>query len=264
MVVSISALEQDTYPPRVAIALTGLTLGDQVAIYREVTSVRTLVRGGSVDSAPDTGFVVVDDELPFGVPVAYVGVVEGSEYSTTPTTYDLPGGKVALTDAITGLVAEVVIVAAGEKVYARDSTRFRVGGRNIVVSSPLPDAEGSYELVVDTTTLRDALMELLAGATQGVVQIRQPGLSLVSGDPYDGIDAYLAVDRVTERRYSQDGSDPRRLITIEFAEVEGWSDDLTARGFTYGDVEAYYTGVTYGDVAGEFSTYLDAMQGDFS
>lgn len=264
MSVAISALVQNTYPPRVSVALTGLTLGDEVDIYRQVAGNRTLLRGGSVDAATDTGFTVVDAELPFGVPVTYVAVVEGTEYATSATTYDLTGGKVVVSDAITGLSAEVAIVAAGDKTYSRDSARFRVGGRNIVVSGPQGDAEGSYELVVEATAARNDLMETLANATEGVVQIRQPGSAEDTGEPYDGVDAYLAVDRVTERRMSQDGSDPRRLITVEFAEVEAWPAALAARTFTYGEVAAYYAGITYATATADFATYLDAARGDFS
>lgn len=258
MAVAITAAVQNVYPPRVAVGVTGLTVGDDLIVYREVADVRTAVRAGSVESIADTAFVVYDAEQPFGVAVAYVAVVNGTdEYATSPATYALPGGKVALTDAITGLAAEVVIGAADTRTRTRDSTRFKVGPRNVVVSAPLPPAEGAYELFVATTSARDNLMFLLEQATAGVVQIRQPG-------GYDGIDAYLAVDRVSEKRFSQDGSDQRRLVTIEWAEVEAWPAELAAMGFTYGEWATYYTGLTYGDAANDWSTYLDAMQGDIS
>lgn len=264
MAVAISALVQDVYPPRVAVGLTGITLTDEVTVYRELFGNRTALRSGYVESATDTGFIVLDAELPFGVPIRYVANVAGTEYATSLTTYDLPGGKVAITDAITGSSVEVQITAPGDRTYNRDSARLYVGGRTIVVSGPQGDAEGSYELFVETSAVRDNLMMVLATATQGVVQIRQPGVSLVTGEPYDGVDAYLAVDRITERRTSQDGSDPRRLITIEYAEVDAWPDALEARSFTYGEVEAYYSGISYATASVDFATYLDAMQGDFS
>lgn len=252
--------EQDVYPPRVTIAVSGLTLGDQLEIFREVGGNRTAIRGGYVFSVTDTGFVVVDAELPFGAPVRYVAVVNGAvEYVDGPTTYTLPGGKVVLSDAIGGGSAEVAILAAAARTTTRDSARFRAGGRNLVVSAPFGQGEGSYDLFTETTVARDGLIALLTEATEGVTQIRQPLTGV-----YDGVDAYLAVDRFTETRWSQDGSDPRRVITIEFAEVTGWAADLTARGFTYAEVEAYYSGITYASAAGDYVTYLDALQGDFS
>lgn len=150
-------------------------------------------------------------------------------------------------------------MAADTMVRTRRSARFNVGGRNLMVSGPLGQPESSYELYVETTTARNNLFALLESATEGIVLIRQP----LTGT-YDGVDAHLAVDKVSEARWSQDGSDPRRLVTIEFAEVDGWADTLTARGFSYGEVEAYYAGISYASAAGDYATYLDALQGDFT
>lgn len=237
---AIAAAEQDSYPPRVQVSVTGLTIGDDVALYRVVDGERTLVRGATSDAVTDPAYVVVDAEIPFGVPVSYVAVVEGQvEYATAAVTYELPGGTVVLSDAITGQAAEVIIGAAGEQAFNRDSARFRVAGRNVVVSGPPGQAEGTYELLTLTTSQHNTLMTLLATATAGVVQIRQPGYSEVTGDPYDGVDAYLAVDRVVVRRFSQDGSDPRRLTTIDYAETDGWAAALEARGFTLEDISDY-------------------------
>ncbi len=134
-----------------------------------------------------------------------------------------------------------------------------------MVSGPMSTGgEGSYELFLINTVAVNNVKALLAAATEGIVQVRQPGVSASTGDPYDGVDAYLAVDAARENRWSQDGSDARRLIVIEFAEVEGWSADLETRRFTYGEVETFYSGLTYADAAGDFSTYFDAAQGDFS
>ncbi len=260
MAVAITTVTQDVYPPRVSVAVSGLTIGNQLEIYREVSGVRTLLRGGYVFEATDTGYTVVDAELPFGIGVRYIAVVNGTtEYATSSTTYSLPGGKVALSDAITGISAEVVLMAAGVRTTTRDSARFRAGGRNLVVTAPFGQGEGTYELYCETTVARDNLIALLTDATEGIMQIRQP----LTGT-YDGIDAYLAVDRYAEDRWSQDGSDQRRLITIEFAEVRGWAADLLARGFTYGEVQAHYSGITYAVAAADYPTYLAAEQADFS
>lgn len=257
MTVAITATEHPVYPPRVVIALTGITPGDPIGVYRQVAGNRTLLRAGSSDSSPDTVFRVVDAELPFGVPVTYVAVVDGVEYTAGPTTHVLTGGKVALSDAITGLAAEVMIAAAGARGRPRDSYRARVGGRNVVVMRPLGDGVGTYDLFTDTTVAGQDLLTLLAGATEGIVQIRQPG-------GYDGIDAYLAVDDVDESRWSQDGSDPRRIWTIQFCEVDGWPASMAAAGFTYAQVNAYYAGLTYADANADFGSYLDAKVFDFS
>jgi len=259
MTVAITATEQDVYPPRVLVSVTGLTLGDDIAVYREVSGERSLLRAGSASDVTDTSFVRTDAELPFGEPVRYVAVVNSTtEYATSLVTYTLPGGKVTLTDAVTGLSAEVVILNVGDKTYDRNSARFRVGGRNVVVSSDWGQYEGSHDLVTETTSQRDNVMDLLATATEGVIQIRQPG-------GYDGIDGYLAVDGATERRFSPDGSDERRILTIQFAETEAWAESLEARGFTLQDIADYYgASGTLQDIADDFTTLLDIAQGDFS
>ena len=265
---TVTATEQDSFPPRVQIAVTGMTIGDSLEIFRQVAGELTAVRAGADDAVSDPAFIVIDAEIPFGVPVNYVAFVNGVGESTPQVTYTLPGGKVALTDAITGAAAEVIITAAGDRVYARDSARFRVAGRNLVVTGPVGQAEGSYELLTTTTTARNSLIALLSSATEGVVQIRQAGLSAASGDPYDGIDAYLAVDRFTERRFSQDGSDPRRLTTIDFAEVAGWAAELEARGFTLQDLSDYFgpTGTLQDvdDFPGPGGTLLDLALADWT
>lgn len=251
---SATATLQDSWPPRVQIAVTGLSGGDQVEIYRQVSGALTAVRGGVLDDATDPAFIVVDAEFPFGVPVSWVVYVNGVAESVAGDTYALPGGKVALSDAITGQAAEVIIANAGDKVYTRTSARFRVAGRNLVVAGPMGQAEGSYELLVETTSAADNVRQLVRNATQGILQIRQPGVSAVTGDPYDGVDAYLAVDKATERRFSQDGSDPRRLVVIEWAETDGWAGSVVASGFTLQDIADYMDpGATLADLSTLFA-----------
>lgn len=234
MAVVITADAQDSWPPRVLVSVTGLTVGDSVILYRSVGGERTEVRAGAADDIADTSFLRVDAELPFGMPVTYVVVVDGvTEYSVGPTTYALPGGKVAVSDAIVGLAAEVVILAWPDKDRNRRSTTFQVGGRNIVVGGRLGQPESDIELFVEASSALDNLMEVLEQATQGVVQIRQPG-------GYDGIDSYLAVIGVNERRFSQDGSDPRRVIALRVAETDSWAPALEARGFTLQDIADRY------------------------
>lgn len=255
---TLTAVTQDVWPVRVLLTLTGLTAGDDVAVYRMVGGVRTLVRATAVEDVPGTSLVRVDAELPFGVPVTYLAVVNGADDDTAgPVTYTLEGGKVAVTDAILGLAAEVVILAWPERSFNRRASGYAVGGRNVAVLGPWPMFAGAAELYVDSTSARDSLALVLAAATEGYVQIRQPG-------GYDGIDSYVAVLGAAERRMSQDGSDPRRVFALDLLEVEGWAPELQARGYTYGDVATFYTGVTYATATADFATYLAAAQGDFS
>lgn len=257
MAVAITATPQDTWPTRVAVAVTGLTVGDAVTLYRVVGSERTPVRGGEEDSVPFTTFLQTDAELPFGVPVTYLAVVnDTNEYSTSATTYTLDGGKVAISDAISGDAAEVVISAWDEKSFDRRASVFRVGGRNVVVSGDLGMFEGDIELFVETTSSRDKVMNLLRNATEGIIQIRQPG-------GYDGVNSYIAVLAASEKRYSQDGSDPRRTIVVRSAEVDGWAPGLVARSYTLQDIADAYTGLTLLDLSNDFATLLDLAQGVF-
>jgi hypothetical protein len=255
---ALTAVTQDAYPPRVQLSLTGLTIGDAVELFRSVAGERTAIRAGSDEAVTDTAFVRIDGELPFGVPVTYIAVVNGSsEFTAGPTTYVLPGGKVALSDAIGGGAAEVVILTWPEKVSARQSTVFRVEGRNVAVLGPYGRPTSTVEFYVETTSSRDNLDDLLRTATQGTVQVRQPG-------GYDGIDSYLAVLGATERRFSHDGSDQRRTFAVEVAEVDGWGALLEAQGFTLQDIADVYTGLTLNDLSGDYATLLLLAQGDFS
>lgn len=259
--------EQDSWPPRVQIAVTDVAPGDLVEIYRVVAGQWTAVRGGSVNPATDTAFLAIDAELPFGVPVSYAVYINGSEEITSPVTYALAGGQVALTDAITGAVAECVIGKIGPKTYGRDAAVFRVGGENLAVVGPMPDGgSGTYELLAATTAIAEGIKWLFRNATQGIVQVRQAGGTGFDGNTYDGIDAYWQVLDVTDDRFSQDGSDPRRLLTVQYVEVAGWSSDLVARGFSYADMAAYVSG-TYADLAAMFApagTYLDMAMTDWT
>ncbi|RKN38448.1 carbohydrate binding domain-containing protein [Micromonospora endolithica] len=231
---AIAADAQDTWPPRVLVTVTGLTVGDAISVYRVADGVRTLVRAGSVAAVGDVSFLRTDAELPFGVPVSYVAIVNGSsEYATTAVTYSLPGGRVALSDAISGAAAEVVILAWPDRIRDRDSTVFRVGGRTVVVSGDLGQPTGAVELFCDTTAAVRAVADLAESATGGVVQIRQPG-------GYDGVDSHVAVLSATERRWSQDGSDQRRIIVWSVAETQPWASALEARGTTLQDIADVY------------------------
>ncbi|MEV7263968.1 hypothetical protein AB0N38_10495 [Micromonospora aurantiaca] len=235
MAVAIAATVQGTWPPRVLVSVTGLTVGDAIELHRVVDGQRSLVRAGAVAAVTDTSFLRNDAELPFGRPVAYVAVVNGSsEYTTVAATYQLPGGRVAISDAISGAAAEVWILSGVDPSYERRASVFAVGGRSVVVSGDWGMYSGDLEVITETTAGRDTLHALLAQATEGVVQVRQPG-------GYDGVDAYLAVLGAGERRLSpRSGTDPRRIITLRVVQVEGWAPALEARGTTLQDIATVY------------------------
>ncbi len=257
---AIAVTELDLFPPRVLVSVTSLTPGDDVTVYRVVAGERTAVRNGALTSATDPSFVVTDGEIPFGVPVSYVAVVNSAaEYSTASDTYTLAGGKPALSDAITGEASEFVIVAWDEKAYEKQATVFKVGGRNVVVSGPLGQFEGTMEIFFEAWSSSEAFRTLISTATEGVLQLRRPNAD------YDGIDSYVAVLGVRERRFSQDGSDGRRTWVVEMAETETWSDGLAASAFTYQDVADFYgTTGTYSDLASDHATYLGVALADWT
>jgi hypothetical protein len=252
---------QDIYPQRVLITVTGLTVGDQVAIYRVALGERVLVRAGSTDAAADVAFLVIDAELPFGTPVYYVAVVEDMEVASASVTYVLPGAKVALSDAISSDSAEVVIGAWPEKDWTRDASVLRPGGRNVAVLQEFGQYQSELELYTETDIARENLEALLRSATNGILQLRAPDVTL-----YPGVDTFLVVLAFKQRRWSQDGSDPRRLWALTVAEVDGWAPTLAATGFTYADLEAAYAGLTYANLASDYAgkTYLDLAQADLS
>lgn len=249
--------EQTDYPPRALLTLTGLVIGDAVELYRVVGGERTAVRAGSDDAVSDTSFVRVDGEIPFGVPVHYVAVVNGTaEYTSSAVTYTLPGGKVVVSDAINGTAAEVVILSWPEKAYDSDASVFRTGTRTVVVSTGPGQFQGTIELFVEATSSVDNLSDLLSTATAGIIHIRQPG-------GYDGVDSYISILSHTIRRFSQDGSDERRVFVLNVAEVDGWATTLEASGYTLQDVADVYTGLTLQDLSNDFATLLLLAQGEF-
>lgn len=254
---TLTITPQDVYPPRNLLSVTDLAIGDAVTLYRVVSGLRTAVRAGVTAAATDSSFVVVDAELPFGVPVSYVATVNGVDYTSASVTYVLPGGKVALSDAITGQSAEVRIRAFPTRDFTRDSSVFTAGGRNVAVLGSLTGFTGTIELYAETTSIRDNIYALLATATQGVIQVRQPG-------GYDGIDCYIAVLSVPENRFSQDGTDERRWVSLDAVEVGGWASSLEAGGYTLQDLADLYAGLTLADIAADFPTLLAIALADLS
>jgi len=258
---TLAVTEFDLFPPTVAVAVSGLTPGDDVELYRFTASQgRTLLRNGTASSVTDTGFLTVDGELPFDEPVSYIAVVnQVAEYVSSPVTYDLPGGKAVLSDAITGLASQFVILSWPEKEYDRQATVFKVGGRNVVIVGDLGMFEGQIEIFFEAYSSTENFRELLATATEGVLQLRRP-LST-----YDGIDCYLSVVNARERRYSQDGTDGRRVWSLQVAEVEAWSSGQVAQAYTWQDVIDFYASAsgTWADLVSDHATWLAVQQADF-
>lgn len=255
----LTATQQGTWPPRVLVTLSGIAAGDVVAVYRVVDNQRTAVRAGAA-TATDSAFLVVDAEIPFGVPVHYEADVNGQvTYTTSDVTYTLPGGKNALTDAVSGLAAEVMIQDWPSVRRERRASVFKTrDGRNVVVSGALGQYTSSLVLYTDTVTAADNLIALLEDATEGVVQIRQ-------GSGATDIDGYFSVLTVERERFDPTtGEDVRRLWNLDVAETEAWASALAAQGYTYGDMQTSYTGLTYAQLSADYATYLALRQGEFT
>lgn len=233
---------------------------DIIAVGRTVAGVRTWVRGAGQQTATDISFLAWDAELPFGVAITWCAEVNYVEVAWSgPTTYTLPGGNAALSDAITAQSAEVQIADMGERTHDRASSVFRVGGRTVVVSGDRGQYKTQISLLTETDAERDTLAALLSSATDGILQLRQSGT-------FSGIDGYLAALSDTEARVSQDGTDQRRMWTLQVAEVEGWAPELPTLGFTFADFDTAYGGLTFTNFDTAFTglTFLDFDVTDWS
>lgn len=232
--VAITAVEQAVSPPRVLVSVTGLTLGDGVQVYRVVNDDRTPIRGGYSEAVTDTAFVRVDAEMPFGVPVSYVvSVNENEEYATASDVYTV--GAPVVSDAITGLAAFPMIYEWPSLDAPRESTVLQPGGRNVAVLGPVPQPRSQVTFRTATAEEKADLAEVLRNATNGIVQIRQPG-------GYDDIDSYQAVLNVSPQRATRRGLNPVRYWPVDVVEVDGWASELEAKGFTLQDIANAYTG----------------------
>jgi hypothetical protein len=257
---AITATEQDVWPARVLLTGSDLEEDDTVTFYRSVAGARTVVRGAEDVVPGDPSLVRVDAEQPFGVPVSYVMQLNGEEeYTDGPDTYTLVGGKIALTDAISGASAEVEILEPPEKRTERPSSVFHVGGRNVAVLGLRPGWVGTLVLEIETQSSADNLSDLLNNATSGVVQVRQ-------GGTIGGLDCYVAVLGDTEvRRDVTDGTDELRIWSLDVIQVEPWAADVEAAGFTLQDIaDAYPDPLTLDDLSDDYATLLALAQGDFS
>lgn len=256
---TVSTSVQGSAPPRVLVTVEGLVAADAVSItiFREVAGERTVLRGADGEATDgNDAFVRTDSELPFGVPVTWVAEVVDSvgdiaETESTPITVNTAG--VWLSDAVSGLAAPVIIAAWPPKPRARRSTTFVAGGRNIVVSGPRTGTEFAPQFLTLTEEDRDALDDLLSGATSGVIQIR-------NGEGITGVDSYVAVLSDTEER--DNDTEALRLWVLNVIETDAWPTALAALGFTLLDLSNSYT--TLLDISTAYDTLLEIAQADLS
>lgn len=250
----------DDYPDKVQVSASNLAPGQVVTISRTppTSTVRTLVRGANEVEITSNALVRVDAEQPFGVLLTYYLTIDGFDNDTATITPTLSGSKVVLSDAVSGEAAEVVVMAWPSKRRERKSSVFEVGGRNIVVSGHRGGWSGTIDLFVESDESKNSVLSLLGSATSGVLQIRQAG-------PYDGVDAYISVLTDDEQRYSQDGSDARRIISLDVVETTAWADLLESEGFDLADIFAAYPSPDdLADLAADYATLYDIALGDFS
>jgi hypothetical protein len=255
----------EAWPSRVRILASGLAEGQVVTVSRTTPSstVRTIVRGAELVEVDDSNLILNDLEQPYGTLLTYYltigGELDGVDNDTATITTTLEGGKVALTDAISGEAAEVVVLGWPSKRRERQSSVFAIGGRNIVVSGQRSGWSGTIEVFTETDESKANVLDMLDSATSGILQIRQSGV-------YDGVDSYFSVLVDEEQRYSQDGSDERRIISLDSVETTPWASALpSADLFDLDDIATVYFGLTLDDLEDDYpGTLLDIALGDFS
>jgi hypothetical protein len=255
----------EAWPSRVRILASGLAEGQVVTVSRTTPSstVRTIVRGAELVEVDDSNLILNDLEQPYGTLLTYYltigGELDGVDNDTATITTTLEGGKVALTDAISGDAAEVVVLGWPSKRRERQSSVFAIGGRNIVVSGQRGGWSGTIEVFTETDESKANVLDILDSATSGILQIRQSGT-------YDGVDSYFSVLVDEEQRYSQDGSDERRIISLDSVETTAWASALpSADLFDLDDIATVYFGLTLDDLEDDYpGTLLDIALGDFS
>lgn len=252
---SMTVLVTDDFPPKVQISVTGLTPGQVVSVTRRQAgeTTRVVVRGLDEVTATSDALVSVDAEEPLGVALTYVLTIDGADVEDHTITADYPG--VALTDAINGNAAQIIILAWPDQSRTRNATVFSVAGQNIVVTGPRGQFSSAIEVYTETETARQSMLTLLDNATAGIIQLR-------NGVGHFGEDGYYAVIDDTETRWSPDGSDERRRWTLNAVQVGPWAEGLLTSAFTLADIGAAY--MTLADLAANYPTLLAISLGDFS
>jgi len=255
---SFSLTIQPTYPNRVLVSVVGLEVGQLVTITRTPagSTTRTTIRGADAITATGSTLVLVDAEVPFGVQLTYYLTVDQLDVASATTTVSLTG--VALSDAISGDAAQVVILAWPEKRTERTASVFAVGGRNIVVSGQIGGFSSTIDLFTETDDSKNNVLELLTSATSGILQLRSD-----QSTTSDGVDCYIVATAWGEQRYSQDGSDERRIISLDVVSTTPWGPTLESSTYTLQDIADAYAGSALADLAADYTTLLDLALGTF-
>jgi hypothetical protein len=264
---TVTATVQSAFPPRILVAVEGMLTEKITSITIERAALNTLTplrAAVDVDVTGVDSFVRTDGEAPFGVPVYYVVTLsdaDGNDWQIISNTVTINATDEVLSDPILGIGVNVQIMSWREKRYERESTLFNVSGRLVVVSGPNPGATSDIVLFTRLTADHDAFLDLLNRATNGIVQLRTQAAAIClvdpDYDPHGQVDNYLAilstiVARAAKFRY------PQRTWSMSVAEVDPWPAELEAQGWTYADIDAWYTDQTYAAIDAEFTgeTYL--------
>jgi len=258
------------YPPRALISITGMTAGQMVDLYRVGPDGKmTRVRGGHLDATDTDSLVVTDNEAPFGVPVFWRTRINKNspaffDRDSDPLTLTLPVNSLrgqrecVISDAITGQAAEVVVMAWPSKRYEANSTLYRVGGKNRIISGPGQVGQFTSDVRLRTfsRTGEVNLQNLINTATSAILQLRRS----VSDGTLD--ECYFSVLGFEVERISQDRTDPRRDFVLSIAETDGWPFKFEGTGWTLQDLADAYTGQTLADLNADYSTLLQVAQAD--
>lgn len=272
---TIVATVQNADPPRNEVAINNLLPEEIVntTVERIVGDATAFLRGATaVDTTGDNALVRVDAEMPFGGPVSYRATlidILGDTWQISSNSVSSDIINEILSDATTGLGVACQIISWTDRRYVRESTDFNVSGRIVVVSGPQPSPTSTIVLFTGTTADRNAMLALLATATNGTVQIRTHATAICLDDPgYDShaqVDSYLQIkSTVLERsgkfRY------PQRNWEIEVVETEPWPLAIEARGFTLQDIADYFAGQSLQAIKDKFTpgTLFDIAVFDWS
>lgn len=264
MAITITAVEQ--LDRRVAVTVAGLSTAvpavDSLILYRDdLDQPRAVVRG-FLDYVPTAdGFVAFDNEAPLERPVFYTLATTRSDGTvveqTTAAPIMLSAAYPVVSEPVSGDGVDLsAIVTWPDLEREGRATVIDVVDRPdpIVVSSGLSSPSSAPVLRVDTIVARRALRTLLESAQ--VLQIR---------DPHPDVeDAYVAVGKVTERRLTNDPTDPRRAVLLEVRHVSAPAIGIASGGDTLDELNDAIPG-TLNDIAAAFpGTLLDIAAADLA
>ncbi|HEY9251765.1 MAG TPA: hypothetical protein VIP06_03820 [Nocardioides sp.] len=249
---AIAATAQNVFPPRNLVSITGMLAENIVTatIYRQIGSSRTALRAASAVDVTGTDVLLrVDGEQPFGVAVSYVAVltdVNGAQWEATSGSLTSTVTSDVISDAITGIGAEVRLQSTSPKKRDRDSTQHNVNGRIVTVSRPRSSASFTISLQTESDSASDDLNAVLGSATEGTILLRHH-TSLTRLDGHYAASA----DEEDPLYYS-----PITNWSMEATETDPWPDVLEAAGFTLQDIADNVTSLQ--DLATAFpGTLLD-------